>query len=96
MPSLAALPQQTDADLLRPPVLANDQPYAVAGGLLPVPIPQGPTCKAARQASSAGPHQAGPAPSGRYHFSSMVLFVLMSSSCHECSGVACCVGGLAA
>ena len=65
MPSLAALPQQTDADLLRPPVLANDHPYAVAGGSLPVPVPQRATCKAARQASCAGPHQDGPAPSGR-------------------------------
>ena len=52
MPSLAALPQQTDADLLRPHVLANDQPYAVAGGYLPVPVPQRLTCAAARQAST--------------------------------------------
>ena len=71
VPGLAALPQQTDADLLRPLVLANDQPYAVAGGSLPVPVPQRATYKAARQAF-LHPHQSGRAPLGRYHLSSML------------------------
>ena len=57
MPSLAAVPQQTEADLLRPPVLANDQPYAVAGV---VPACASPTGGNVQRPSCAGPHQAGP------------------------------------
>ncbi len=92
MPSLAALPQQTDADLLRPLMLANDRPYAVAGGFLPVPIPQRATCKAARQAPTCtGPHQSVAKQS------SMLLSPQISSSGHRYrGGVTCCVSGLAA
>ena len=58
MPSLAALPQQTDADLLRPLMLANDRPYAVAGGFLNCANPT----ESNVQSCQAGPHLHRPPP----------------------------------